>query len=130
MWQFLLGAVPFMAPFYLLALAYLEGAVYLSRGLRYLAPWTLAAIAVLLCIEYWFSGSSYVREAHPLLSFLVILWIVSVPVLALSAASLLILRVGRHAARQILILGTVALVVFFWPWFALHSVCASGLDCL
>jgi hypothetical protein len=120
-----------MAPFYLLGLFYSEGALYfVSRRPRLLALWILGTIGFLLYIEYWSSGPSYAREARPVLSFFVMLWIVSVPVGILSAASLLIRRARRRAVQQMLVLVAVTLVVFFWPLFALHSVCASGLDCL
>lgn len=131
MWQFLLGSVPFMAPFYLLALVYSEGAVYLvSHRPRFLWLWAVGAIGLLLYLEYWSTGPSYVLETRPFAFFLVMLWIVSVPVAVVSATSFLIARVRRHVVQQILILATSAAVVFFWPEFALFSVCTSRLDCL
>lgn len=131
MWQFLLGSTWFMAPLYLLAIVYLEGAVYLVRrqwGL--LALWACGAIISLLILEYLSSGPSYIRETRPLASLSVMLWIVGVPVAVLTGASFLLVRVRGLAIRQVLVLVTAIVVVFSWPGFALYSVCASGLDCL
>jgi hypothetical protein len=87
-----------MLPFYLLALVYLEGAVYLvARKPKFLVLWASGAIALLLFIEYWYSGPSYARETRPLAYFGVMLWIVGVPVAVLSAASLLLVRARRIA---------------------------------
>ena len=131
MWQFLLGSVLLMASHYVLALVYLEGAVYFgARKRSFVALWAVGAIGVFLLLLYWSSDPSYARETRPFAFFIVMLWIVAVPVMVLSAVSLLLNRVRRLAMQQVLIVGTAAVAVFFWPLFALYSVCASGLDCL
>lgn len=131
MWQILLGSAKFMTPFYVFAIAYAEAAVCVfARRLRLLVLWAAGAIAVLMFLEYWTSGPSYVHETRPLAEFIMFLWIVSVPVALLSAVALLATHAKRVAVQQALIILTATATVFFWPAFALYSVCASGLDCL
>lgn len=121
-----------MYPFWIVALAYAQFALFCSR--RRLVKWLIfVAVAVvigLMVLEDRTAGPSGAKENWPIATLLVGIWVMTVPVAILSGGALAISRLTKELWRQVSLIFLVLLTMFFWPIFALFSVCASGIDCL
>jgi len=118
----------------LIAIVFCEGAVLLLIKRRYAALGLCALATVCLLFALWvWSEAPWQWRVSPerdVAPYLLGLWLVAVPVAALSASSFALARLRRPLWRHMGALVVSVAAVSFYPFFALYSVCATGLDCL
>ena len=114
------------------ALVYAEVAVYCVAHKHRVIHAAVAAIVLIaaLVLDYTYTPVSWAQENKPVSYFLVNVWLFAAPLVAMSAASLLVAKLDRAIGRHMVIVLLAAALTLVWPIFALYSVCASGVDCI
>lgn len=94
----------------------------------------LAAVALTFIgsIGVWYltQPATNPRVLRPFAYFLFVVWIVAVPLALLAVLSYMASRVRSPLLRNAALVVVAAAVSFVWPFFALSSLCNSGLDCI
>ncbi len=127
-WRVVLALWPLLAG----ALVFAEVSLYFAarRWFRVVVLIGVATCGSLVVLDYALQPPSYAMQVQPVAYFLVILWVIGVPLAILSAAALLLAQVAwpiwRHLGLLLISVGVIAAL----PLFGLWSMCASGVDCI
>ena len=117
---------------FVLALAFAECLLFCSsRGLiRMQVAVGGLTLVVWILLWYFVEPSTNPRILRPFVYFLFVLWVVATPLAIVAAGSYLFARIRaaifRHSAMALM----SVVVAIMWPFFALWSLCSSGLDCI
>jgi hypothetical protein len=116
----------------LIALIYCEVALLFFEQKRYARQGILAAVTVcvLFALWSWFETPWQVFPDRRMASSLLGLWTVAIPVAVLSVLALGASKLRRPSLRHLAVFLLCPIIVYLYPWFALISVCVSGLDCI
>ena len=115
-----------------LAIAFCEASVLLLGDRRYAAQPVIALVVACALFVSWLvlENPWQVFPDKKFASVLLGVWIATVPVAVLSVLAFGFSRICHAFWRHLGVLLASGGVVYLYPWFALLSVCASGLDCI
>ena len=115
-----------------MAIIFCEDSVLLLRDERFAAQAVFALSTVCVLFVSWFllENPWYVLPEKKATTTLLGFWIVTVPIALFSAFSFGLSKLRHSFWRHVGVLVVSAVVVHFYPWFVLWSICVSGLDCL
>ena len=119
-------------PLLLAALSFVEVSAFCAARKFFRFQLLIGAAAFVSCVVLFYATDppSYAKLTRPFAYFLVVVWVTAIPLVALSAGATLLVKVRATVWRQ---LGLTALsvgVIAALPFFALMSICASGVDCV
>jgi hypothetical protein len=119
-------------PSFVLALVFAEGTLYFARRKRTKSQVILGGLMFVGSVVAWYvtQPATNPRILRPLAYFVFVAWIVFVPLALLAAGSYFLARARSSLLTHAGVLAMALVVSFVWPFFALSSLCGSGLDCI
>jgi hypothetical protein len=128
-WDTLWG---FLLPVFLISLLLGEAILYFAGRNRTTAELILCALVIAVCAAVWYSTQPMTnpRILRPGAYLLFVVWVMAAPVALLTLVSHALARSRLRAVKHGGVVVSAAALALAWPFFALSSLCASGLDCI